>query len=159
MLRSHWGTPRGSSPQSPLGSRVIENHPWGQIQGLMKPNTTRRYSLSPCRFSSGMYRTDVSFLILWFEGCPGSGCSRILIWATLPVSKDAENPSKMVLLVQLCLLPPGDMPGHRAGSPHLLICSCMGCPGGHHGGHHGLQESPGITCGDPGGFLGLFVAA
>ena len=41
------------------------------------------------------------FLILWFEGCPGSGCSWILIWATLPASKDAENPSKMVLLVLL----------------------------------------------------------
>ena len=53
-----------------------------------------------------MYRTEVSFLILWFEGCPGSGCSPILDWATLPASKDAESPSKMVLLV-LLVQPPG----------------------------------------------------
>ena len=49
-LRDHLGSPRGSSPQS--YASFPHSHQRGHHLGLLVPATTRRYSWSPCQFSS-----------------------------------------------------------------------------------------------------------
>ena len=58
----------------------------------------------------------------------------------------------VTIWVSLCLLPPGDMPGHRAGSPHLFVAAWVtpGVTTGVTMGHRSHQGSPLVT---PGVFL------